>query len=236
MHVNIRLTIWEKVLNWSWPKPGVFFRIASSYRNGDRMQSVDILSVLKLEKVKKCCLLLSFENELSLRPSHFTEWKIRERQLCGGVLLNKDTIESAKSHSKDAEFTIIWLPKILPHLQPARNFWWLFYKNLVFLSLCPTADVCDSNPCQNGGICLSGLNDDFYSCECPEGFTDPNCSSLVEVGKCKFNCWNSSSAPLVCGWPSSDPVHGVLYGDGVVTLIVVGFLTLYLCRRRLCNN
>uniref|UniRef100_A0A8C0V943 EGF-like domain-containing protein n=1 Tax=Cyanistes caeruleus TaxID=156563 RepID=A0A8C0V943_CYACU len=44
------------------------------------------------------------------------------------------------------------------------------------------SDVCDSNPCQNGGICLSGLNDNFYSCECPEGFTDPNCSSLVEVG------------------------------------------------------
>uniref|UniRef100_A0A8C3QYI1 EGF-like domain-containing protein n=1 Tax=Cyanoderma ruficeps TaxID=181631 RepID=A0A8C3QYI1_9PASS len=37
--------------------------------------------------------------------------------------------------------------------------------------------------CGNGGICLSGLNDNFYSCECPEGFTDPNCSSLVEVGK-----------------------------------------------------
>ncbi|XP_032297400.1 neurogenic locus notch homolog protein 2-like [Coturnix japonica] len=42
-------------------------------------------------------------------------------------------------------------------------------------------DLCDSNPCKNGGICLSGLNDDFYSCECPEGFTDPNCSSVVEV-------------------------------------------------------
>ncbi|XP_021235778.1 EGF-like repeat and discoidin I-like domain-containing protein 3 isoform X2 [Numida meleagris] len=42
-------------------------------------------------------------------------------------------------------------------------------------------DLCDSSPCKNGGICLSGLNDDFYSCECPEGFTDPNCSSIVEV-------------------------------------------------------
>ncbi|XP_061203250.1 EGF-like repeat and discoidin I-like domain-containing protein 3, partial [Neopsephotus bourkii] len=42
-------------------------------------------------------------------------------------------------------------------------------------------DVCDSNPCKNGGICLSGLNDDFYSCECPEGFSDPNCSNVVEA-------------------------------------------------------
>ncbi|XP_056369326.1 EGF-like repeat and discoidin I-like domain-containing protein 3 isoform X1 [Oenanthe melanoleuca] len=60
---------------------------------------------------------------------------------------------------------------------------------LAWLALCGSlaaprparADVCDSNPCQNGGICLSGLRDNFYSCECPEGFTDPNCSSLVEV-------------------------------------------------------
>uniref|UniRef100_A0A6I8MZB6 EGF like repeats and discoidin domains 3 n=1 Tax=Ornithorhynchus anatinus TaxID=9258 RepID=A0A6I8MZB6_ORNAN len=42
-------------------------------------------------------------------------------------------------------------------------------------------DICDSNPCENGGICLSGLVDEAFSCECPEGFTDPNCSSVVEV-------------------------------------------------------
>uniref|UniRef100_A0A5F9CD35 EGF like repeats and discoidin domains 3 n=1 Tax=Oryctolagus cuniculus TaxID=9986 RepID=A0A5F9CD35_RABIT len=42
-------------------------------------------------------------------------------------------------------------------------------------------DVCDPSPCENGGICLSDLAGDSYSCECPEGFTDPNCSSVVEV-------------------------------------------------------
>lgn len=49
-----------------------------------------------------------------------------------------------------------------------------------------SGDVCDPNPCENGGVCLSGLSDNSFSCECPDGFTDPNCSSVVEVGKCKI--------------------------------------------------
>uniref|UniRef100_A0A8D1NX57 EGF like repeats and discoidin domains 3 n=1 Tax=Sus scrofa TaxID=9823 RepID=A0A8D1NX57_PIG len=42
-------------------------------------------------------------------------------------------------------------------------------------------DICEPNPCENGGICLSGLSDDSFSCKCPDGFTGPNCSSVVEV-------------------------------------------------------
>lgn len=45
-------------------------------------------------------------------------------------------------------------------------------------------DACDSNPCENGGLCVSGL-DGFYTCECPDGITDSNCSNVMEVGKCK---------------------------------------------------
>uniref|UniRef100_A0A8C4WA10 EGF like repeats and discoidin domains 3 n=1 Tax=Gopherus evgoodei TaxID=1825980 RepID=A0A8C4WA10_9SAUR len=57
--------------------------------------------------------------------------------------------------------------------------------------------VCDSNPCENGGICLSGLADDFFSCECPSGFTDPNCSSVVEVGPCLPNpCHNGGTCEI----------------------------------------
>nr|KAF6440392.1 EGF like repeats and discoidin domains 3 [Rousettus aegyptiacus] len=56
---------------------------------------------------------------------------------------------------------------------------------LVGLSLCVPpfckGDICDPNPCENGGICLSGLSEDSFSCECPDGFTGPNCSSVVEV-------------------------------------------------------
>uniref|UniRef100_A0A8C8RW32 EGF like repeats and discoidin domains 3 n=1 Tax=Pelusios castaneus TaxID=367368 RepID=A0A8C8RW32_9SAUR len=58
-------------------------------------------------------------------------------------------------------------------------------------------DVCDSNPCENGGICLSGLADDFFSCDCPSGFTDPNCSSVVEVGPCLPNpCHNGGTCEI----------------------------------------
>uniref|UniRef100_A0A803V450 EGF-like domain-containing protein n=1 Tax=Ficedula albicollis TaxID=59894 RepID=A0A803V450_FICAL len=67
------------------------------------------------------------------------------------------------------------------HALPVGNFFGGFPTETLFPFPVPAADVCDSNPCQNGGICLSGLNDNFYSCECPQGFTDPNCSSLVEV-------------------------------------------------------
>ncbi|XP_069792364.1 EGF-like repeat and discoidin I-like domain-containing protein 3 isoform X2 [Narcine bancroftii] len=42
-------------------------------------------------------------------------------------------------------------------------------------------EVCESNPCENGGTCITGLADEPFSCECPDGFTDPHCSSIVEV-------------------------------------------------------
>uniref|UniRef100_H3AR53 EGF-like domain-containing protein n=1 Tax=Latimeria chalumnae TaxID=7897 RepID=H3AR53_LATCH len=42
-------------------------------------------------------------------------------------------------------------------------------------------EVCEPNPCENGGTCLTGLADEPFSCECPDGFTGPNCSSIVEV-------------------------------------------------------
>uniref|UniRef100_A0A7N4NNV3 EGF like repeats and discoidin domains 3 n=1 Tax=Sarcophilus harrisii TaxID=9305 RepID=A0A7N4NNV3_SARHA len=69
------------------------------------------------------------------------------------------------------------------------------------LSLCvpqfTKGDICDSNPCENGGICLTGLADESFSCECPDGFTDPNCSSVVEVGPCLPNpCHNGGTCEI----------------------------------------
>lgn len=52
--------------------------------------------------------------------------------------------------------------------------------SLGILQFCK-GDICDPNPCENGGMCLSQLGGDTFSCECPDGFTDPNCSSIVEV-------------------------------------------------------
>ncbi|XP_073774665.1 von Willebrand factor A domain-containing protein 2 [Danio rerio] len=48
-------------------------------------------------------------------------------------------------------------------------------------TICP--DPCDSQPCQNGGTCVSeGL--DKYRCECPAGYAnDPNCAPILS-----FDC------------------------------------------------
>ncbi|XP_051530634.1 von Willebrand factor A domain-containing protein 2-like [Myxocyprinus asiaticus] len=48
-------------------------------------------------------------------------------------------------------------------------------------TICP--DPCDSQPCQNGGTCVSeGL--EKYRCECPPGYgSDPNCAPLLS-----FDC------------------------------------------------
>ncbi|KAB0394084.1 hypothetical protein E2I00_009280, partial [Balaenoptera physalus] len=61
-------------------------------------------------------------------------------------------------------------------------------------------DICDHNPCENGGICVSGLSDDSFSCKCPDGFTDPNCSSVVEVA-------SDEEEPTSAGPCTPNPCH-----------------------------
>ena len=34
-------------------------------------------------------------------------------------------------------------------------------------------NVCEENPCQNGGVCEN--EEDTYTCNCIEGFTGDNC-------------------------------------------------------------
>ncbi|XP_055489360.1 EGF-like repeat and discoidin I-like domain-containing protein 3 isoform X2 [Leucoraja erinacea] len=52
-------------------------------------------------------------------------------------------------------------------------------------------EICKTNPCENGGTCMAGLADEAFSCECPDGFTGPSCSSILEVGACQPNpCHN----------------------------------------------
>ncbi|XP_071995527.1 EGF-like repeat and discoidin I-like domain-containing protein 3 isoform X2 [Engystomops pustulosus] len=61
----------------------------------------------------------------------------------------------------------------------------------LWVPLLVKGDLCEPNPCENGGICLSGLSEETYTCECPTGFNDPNCSSVVEVDPCHPNpCHN----------------------------------------------
>uniref|UniRef100_G1PXX1 EGF-like domain-containing protein n=1 Tax=Myotis lucifugus TaxID=59463 RepID=G1PXX1_MYOLU len=63
----------------------------------------------------------------------------------------------------------------------ARGFKWVLHTLSIDLNCMSSGDICDPNPCENGGICLSGLSEDSFTCECLDGFTDPNCSSVVEV-------------------------------------------------------
>lgn len=47
-------------------------------------------------------------------------------------------------------------------------------------ALYPTdVDECASDPCENGGTCVDGMNS--YTCMCPDGYTGPTCgiSKLV---------------------------------------------------------
>ena len=40
-------------------------------------------------------------------------------------------------------------------------------------------DDCASNPCQNNGVCLDGVNS--YECLCPTGFSGPRCEEETHV-------------------------------------------------------
>merc|ERR1712232_1271564 len=48
-------------------------------------------------------------------------------------------------------------------------------------------DDCSANPCQNGGVCVDGLNS--YQCECAAGFTGNHCES--DINDCADDpCFN----------------------------------------------
>uniref|UniRef100_A0A3B1J0F2 EGF like repeats and discoidin domains 3 n=1 Tax=Astyanax mexicanus TaxID=7994 RepID=A0A3B1J0F2_ASTMX len=57
--------------------------------------------------------------------------------------------------------------------------------------------ICEPNPCENGGACLSALSNEAYTCECRPGFTGPNCASNMEVGPCHPNpCHNGGMCEI----------------------------------------
>ena len=54
---------------------------------------------------------------------------------------------------------------------------------------------CASNPCQNGGICVDGLNS--YTCFCASSFSGENCE-ISNCTQCGFGS-SCSSQPIVSG-------------------------------------
>ena len=46
--------------------------------------------------------------------------------------------------------------------------------------VCTNIDECDPDPCQNGAICIDGINK--YNCECLPGYTGTNCE--IDINEC----------------------------------------------------
>ena len=49
-------------------------------------------------------------------------------------------------------------------------------------------DECASNPCQNGATCSHGYGNDWYSCECDDGWEDTNCDISEYPSMCDVRC------------------------------------------------
>ena len=57
-------------------------------------------------------------------------------------------------------------------------------------------DVCDPNPCQNGGICTDHVNS--YTCTCASGFTGNDCETST-IFDCYLNlkdAWRLEIFPM----------------------------------------
>ncbi len=55
----------------------------------------------------------------------------------------------------------------------------------------PDINECASNPCQNGGACVDGVNS--YICQCTSGWLGDNC----EIGKFSFASFGKLEASLL---------------------------------------
>ncbi|XP_053128741.1 lactadherin isoform X2 [Hemicordylus capensis] len=65
------------------------------------------------------------------------------------------------------------------------------------LLLAARADFCEVNQCQNGGTCLTSVDDSPFYCICAEGFTGADCSE-TEKDSCHPNpCLNDGECQLV---------------------------------------
>ncbi|XP_010900472.2 fibulin-7 [Esox lucius] len=54
--------------------------------------------------------------------------------------------------------------------------------------VCKDVSECSSNPCQNGGICVEGLNQ--YKCTCPQSWSGSNCQHQTQTAPPEWSVMN----------------------------------------------
>uniref|UniRef100_A0A8C3BSH1 Milk fat globule EGF and factor V/VIII domain containing n=1 Tax=Cairina moschata TaxID=8855 RepID=A0A8C3BSH1_CAIMO len=83
-------------------------------------------------------------------------------------------------------------------MEPARRWRALLLLGLgLSLLLVVAGDFCNVNHCQNGGTCLTGINEAPFFCICPEGYVGIDCNE-TEKGPCHPNpCHNNGECQLV---------------------------------------
>ena len=67
-------------------------------------------------------------------------------------------------------------------------------------------DFCDVNHCQNGGTCLTGINETPFFCICPEGYVGIDCNE-TEKGEGLTPSWVLREGQKPCS-VAACPCHG----------------------------
>ncbi|CAM9270170.1 unnamed protein product, partial [Lampetra planeri] len=97
-------------------------------------------------------------------------------QLLPQIRVNKDDIDNIKSHGGAVP------PEITNKLNQLDTQVSTLVSQVSALQLIIQTVACSSNPCQNGGTCLSLLNS--YHCVCPNNWAGPNCAT--DVNECQL--------------------------------------------------
>uniref|UniRef100_A0A8C8SUF0 Fibulin 7 n=1 Tax=Pelusios castaneus TaxID=367368 RepID=A0A8C8SUF0_9SAUR len=86
---------------------------------------------------------------------------------------------------------------------------------------CKVFSTCSSNPCQNGAICVAGVNQ--YKCTCAHGWTGDNCQYQTQTDVNECEVYKLEGAPRLCmhacinipgSYRCSCPSGYKLLGDG----------------------
>ena len=106
---------------------------------------------------------------------------VESRLSNGGVLLDRlnslenrvQQIADSQSYSSEADDPLTLITQLRTRVQVLESRFRRLRRTL-------SNDRCSSNPCQNGGTCISTFNG--YVCQCPDNWEGPNCAT--DVNEC----------------------------------------------------